>query len=104
MVAVWNEVCGDVLPRAKDTIPDARQTKLRLRLADEMGGSIDAWRAYCERVRAAPFLIGQVKSDFRVGLDWCLNPTNMGKVLEGNFDRPPTTAVRVPGQSYAGNL
>lgn len=104
MVAVWNEVCGDVLPRAMDEISDSRQSKLRLRLADRMGGSIDTWRAFCQRVRAAPHLIGESKGEWRASLDWCLEPKNMGKVLEGNFDRAPTAVARTPGQSYAGNL
>ncbi len=104
MVAVWNEVCGDVLPRAQDDISDSRQSKLRLRLADRMGGSIDTWRAFCQRVRAAPHLIGGTNGDWRASLDWCLEPKNMDKVLEGNYDRAAPAAARTPGQSYAGNL
>lgn len=104
MVAVWNEVCGDVLPRAKADIPASRQAKLRGRLADEMGGSVATWRAFCQRVRAAPHLIGESKGEWRASLDWCLEPKNMGKVLEGNFDRAPTAVACTPGQSYAGNL
>lgn len=104
MVAVWNEVCGDVLPRAMDDISNSRAAALRNRLADRMGGSIDAWRAFCQRVRAAPHLIGGTNGDWRASLDWCLNPTNMGKVLEGNYDRATAGAARQPGQSYAGCL
>jgi hypothetical protein len=100
MVVIWNEVCGDVLPQAQSKIDPTRLAKLRHRFINEMGSSIDTWRQFCRRVRAAPHLTGRSQAEWRANLDWCLKPENMRKVIEGHYD-PPT---RQPGRSYAGGL
>jgi len=82
-LGIWNEICGDVLPKAKPGIT-AREVKLRRRLAEDFHGKIEEWRAFCLTIRASPLLCGE-KGDWRAGIDWVLEPRNMAKILEGNY-------------------
>ena len=87
MVRIWNEVCGAKVVKAQK-LHDSRRRTLTKRLKEDFGGSLSEWRAYCERIVAAPHLIGTNDRGWRASLDWVLRPANMTKVLEGNYDPP----------------
>jgi len=82
-LGIWNEICGDVLPKAKPGVT-AREIKLRRRLAEDFHGQLEEWRAFCLTIRASPLLCGE-KGDWRAGIDWVLEPRNIAKILEGNY-------------------
>ena len=47
---------------------------------------IDGIHEAIEKVRNAPFLMGEIKEDFRASFDWFLKDDNFLKTLEGAYD------------------
>lgn len=86
---IWNEVCAPILPAIR-SMPSARAGHLRRRLAGEFHGSLDEWRAFCRQIVASPILTGAGRSDWKATIDWAVNPSNVAKVLEGNYPPAPT--------------
>lgn len=91
IAALWNEVCGGVLPRVKALNTNRRQ-KIKCRLAEFGGkGGRDEWLAHARelfnRVVASDFLRGANKSGWTATFDWLFaNGENWVKVMEGNYD------------------
>lgn len=92
IVGLYNAILADAgLPEVR-VWGEAQRSKLRSRWReDKARRSLDWWRAFFERVKAAPFLMGKVDGrggapPFRASLDWLVGPTNFGKVLNGNYD------------------
>ncbi|MFB0921444.1 MAG: phage replisome organizer N-terminal domain-containing protein [Oscillospiraceae bacterium] len=44
------------------------------------------WTAYFSRVEASPFMKGKNDRHWKASFDWIMQPANMDKVLEGNYD------------------
>ncbi len=88
---MFNEICGDVLPKAKGTTK-SRDKKLPLRVKELDG--LSGWRDYCVKIRGSPHLIGQNKRQWKASIDWILEPANMLKIQEGNYE--PTTSELQP--------
>lgn len=57
-------------------------------LAKHFNNDLSSWEAFCKRVHASPFLMGQGPSGWRITFDWILSEGNLVKILEGNFDSP----------------
>lgn len=92
IVGLYNAILADAgLPEVR-VWGEAQRAKLRARWReDKERRSLDWWRAFFERVKAAPFLMGKVDgrggaAPFRASLDWLVGPSNFGKVLNGNYD------------------
>lgn len=66
----------------------ARKTQLPLILKRYFQKDLAAWEAFCNRIKASPFLMGEGARKWRVNLDWILYESNLRKVLEGNYDNP----------------
>lgn len=85
----------DIVPgvRPLQLSPDRRQ-KLAARLR-EIGG-LEGWRNVIETVRASSFLLGEGARGGRLvaTIDWLINPTNLRKTLEGNYDERPRNGQR----------
>lgn len=80
----WQALRAELHPRTRPlTLTAPRRQKLTARLK-ELGG-MEGWRAMLEIVRASPWLRGE-KTDWRAELDWLLEPKNLTKVMEGNYD------------------
>ena len=80
MLAVWRTECGDVLG-SPTKASDSRITKCSARLRD-LGGDIEEWRELCRRIRRSRYLTEKWKAT----IDWVLEPANMLKIQEGNYD------------------
>ncbi len=93
MLAVWREVCGHIHNPGK--LQKDRAAKLTARWKDSFGNNAGEWRACCERVCLSPLLSGQ-KRDWRATLDWVIEPRNLRKILEGNYDDRVATAQVLP--------
>ena len=91
IVELWNETCGDVLPRVK-ALNDNRRQKIKKRLEefednDEAVDVLAYTRALFERVAASRFLCGENKNNWAATFDWLFeNASNWVKVVEGNYD------------------
>lgn len=66
--------------------PD-RRTKLAARL-NQLDGPAD-WTDVLARIRGSPFLRGETSRTGFVTIDWLLEPKNIRKVIEGNYDERP---------------
>jgi hypothetical protein len=83
------------LPQVRVWGPENRaQLRSRWR-EDKERQSLDWWRDYFDRVQSSDFLCGRksgTKGPFFASLSWLVNRTNLGKVLNGQFDnRGPST-------------
>lgn len=84
-VQIWNDICGDVLPRCRK-LTKTREKHLRLRLVEDCDGNLERWRAYCERIRGSLFLTGHNDRGWRADFDFAINQTKFVKTIEGQYD------------------
>lgn len=49
--------------------------------------SLDWWRRYFNHVAKSAFLTGKTPEQFEATFDWLMKPTNMQKVIEGNYHK-----------------
>ena len=92
IVLLYNSILADAgLPEVR-VWGETQKAMLRSRWREDKARRDPAWwRAFFERVKACPLLMGKVEgrggaAPFRASLDWLVKPTNFGKVLNGNFD------------------
>jgi len=81
------------------TLTQARRAKLAARIR-EVGGS-EGWGRVLASIRGSPFLRGETAPNFRFAeIDWILEPKNLLKITEGNYDeRSGTDRTRAPARS-----
>lgn len=100
MIEVWNSVCGDTLGQVVK-LTNTRKQKLVKRWKEDFGESIEQWTGFCNRIISSDFLSGKNQSNrdrpWKASFDWVLNPQNLAKIIEGNYDnekahRPKTRA------------
>lgn len=74
-------------------LTDARRKKLALRLA-ELGG-MEGWAHALGLVSASPFLRGESArgGSMVATIDWLIEPANLRKVMEGNYDGRSTSGA-----------
>lgn len=82
---IWNTTCGDVLSKIR-SIEGARASKAIKRFRDDFDGDLEQWQAYCTRIRASGHMTGNNKQGWQASFDWVIEPGNLNKILEGNFD------------------
>jgi hypothetical protein len=87
IVTLFNELCPS-LPKVVHLNGTNRKAKLLARLRDHP--ETDWWRQYFRKVAVSPLLSGQ-DGKWRATFDWLLEPRNMVKVLEGNYDNTQGT-------------
>lgn len=84
MIAIWVDELP-ILSKPRKVTAQRRQ-KLNARLQDFCEGDLDLWRQACQRVAAAPHLCGDNDRGWTASLDWVIEPRNLTKILEGNYD------------------
>lgn len=84
MLSLWNITVAD---KGKSVaLTPNRQQALERVLAVACRDDPGAWGQYCHQIAATPFLMGKTgRSDWKVSLDWALDPENMQKILEGSY-------------------
>lgn len=99
---VWNVICGGRLTKVLK-LTDKRRQRFNKAFAEDFGGDLEQWRAYCVRVNASPFLTnshGENRSGWKADFDFVLEPRNLVRILEGVWDPPearqPGNAARPP--------
>lgn len=86
MADIWNERLGEKLPRIVK-VEGSRAKKMQRRLKEDFQGDLDRWRALCDRISRSPPLLGETGSGWKAGIDWVLEPANLLKIQEGNYDQ-----------------
>lgn len=95
IVAEYNSILGGVLPEVRE-VTEKRKRTLRSRWVQHPERqNLEWWRAYFEQIKRSPFLTGQ-KTQFRASFDWIINPSNMVKIREKNYDEKPATGNSAP--------
>lgn len=82
VIALWNLKAHKNLPRIQ-LVSKTRETHVKARL--ETFPRLDQWEHLISKINASPFLVG-LKTEWKCDFDWVINPTNMAKILEGNYD------------------
>jgi uncharacterized protein YdaU (DUF1376 family) len=89
----WNVLAKRLnLPMAKDLTPERRK-RLKARLAKS---GLEGWREALAGVEASEFCRG-LKTDFRAGLDFLLQPSSFQKLIEGGYGREAPVANTTAG-------
>jgi len=97
VLAAWNEICADVLPRAR-VLTDQRRQRIQARCRAQPGRDERWWRRYFARIRASPFLVGRNDRGWQADLDWAVRSEQVvARVLEGRYDVGARNGVGVAG-------
>lgn len=80
----WNQRTTLPCPRWAE-MPEHRRKKAAARIKEHKGEGLGWWVTACDKAAASDFLAGR-KTDWRASPDWMLEPKNLVKVLEGNYD------------------
>lgn len=94
---IWNQICGDVLPKCSQ-LTEKRRQHVRARLQANSHRSADWWRGYFARIRASPFCCGENDRSWRANFDFAIRSEDVvASVLEGKYDardRPHSRAYQ----------
>ena len=83
ILSLFNSICVS-LPKAY------KLTELRKsRIAKAEKDNVD-WKSFFEKIEKSSFLTGKNNKGWRATFDWIINPTNLVKILEGNYDNRQT--------------
>jgi hypothetical protein len=85
LVALWNEKASPHLPRVR-YVSEAIRKMAAARLSSHPDAGF--WAGVVSKVNSSPFLSGQ-EGSWRATFDWIIRPTNLSKILNGNYDREP---------------
>lgn len=108
VTTAWNNLAAEIKIPAIQHFSDTRKAALRLRL-QEIGG-LQGFYVLCDKIRASPMLRGQNDRAWTVSFDWILQPRNLTKIMEGNYDeraRPNTAQGAIDDlrrRTQAGDL
>ncbi len=82
LIKIWNEIVEE---GKKEISPTADRLKLlSKRFEDFFNSSIEEWTIFCKKITTSKFLMGEV-TDFRVSLDWAIEPKSIVKILDGEY-------------------
>ena len=92
LILLWNKIVQINLTAngGKVILSKTRIPKLKRVLKDYFDNRLDNWGSYCESIANTPFLMGDNDRQWRVTIDWALEPKNLIKVLEGNYVQGPS--------------
>lgn len=82
LMSLWNEKAYSTLPRVS-ILNKTREAHIKARLASMP--EKQTWEDLINKINASLFLTGQ-SSHWKCDFDWVMNPTNLTKILEGNYD------------------
>lgn len=82
LVKLWNKEAHPNLPRVR-FLTDVRKRHAQARLETNPDQSF--WEQVMSKVNFSPLLRGD-QGGWKASFDWVLNPSNLVKILEGNYD------------------
>lgn len=87
LLDLWNKRAHPNLPRAT-TLTELRKRHVKARLTEHPEFSF--WNGLLDRINQSPLLTGQVSGQghekWVCTFDWVMNPNNLSKISEGNYD------------------
>jgi hypothetical protein len=84
---LYNHVLGDTLPQCKlTTTTFDKMLRTRWRENKERQ-SLAWWEKYFNYIRESDFLMGRTDNDFMASFEWIIRPTNMAKIINGNYHK-----------------
>jgi len=83
VVEHWNKAMSGTNAKQKRVVTDNLKASILARGKSDFK-EIGEWLEYFEFIKQSRFLMGET-SDFGVSLDWVVKPTNMSKIIEGNY-------------------
>lgn len=94
---LYNDICSYKLPKVL-RISTSRKRHIKARFSD--GYTIDDFERLFKMTVASPFLCGENGRNWTANFDWLIEPGNMIKVLEGNYNlRANKTGSDIPDDS-----
>jgi len=88
----WNSSFKSTNVPSIISIAGTRKTHLIKRFKDNKW-SISDWEKYLNKIKKSQFLMGN-ETDWSVTFDWVINPTNMIKIQEGNYEKEGKTITK----------
>lgn len=82
---MWNDTFKGTNVPTIISINGNRKTHLTKRFKENKW-TVDDWNAYLNKIKKSKFLMGE-ETNWSVTFDWVINPTNMTKILEGNYEK-----------------
>lgn len=80
---LWNKTFKNSSVPVVNTIRNSRLRSLKARIKENP--DVAFWEDYFNRIKSSDFLSGRA-SEWKANMDWALSPTNMDKILDGNYD------------------
>jgi uncharacterized phage protein (TIGR02220 family) len=99
VINLYNEICVSLPSVLKVT--DRRKSAINARLKD--GYTMDDFKNVFELAEKSDFLTGENDNGWTANLDWLMNPTNIVKVLEGNYKNKPSSGKNSHSHTGYGN-
>jgi hypothetical protein len=87
----WNAMAERTGLPAAQRLTEPRQRALTARISD-LGG-LEGWDDMLAKLDGSS---DWFRHHFRPGLDWCLKPANLTKIMEGNYDGQPSGSLGSP--------
>lgn len=84
LVTLWNELAHPNLPRVR-LLPDKRKRSVVNRMKEFPDQNF--WISLVQRINKSKLLLGENGRGWRCDFDWVMNPNNLTKIIEGNYDR-----------------
>lgn len=94
LMELWNERAAGDIVRPVRSLNTKRKTTIRNAMKEYPDWS--TWEDAIAKIQLSSFLMGQGPKGWVISFDWFINPSNMLKVLEGNYDdkKPPQRKTR----------
>lgn len=96
----YNQIAGPAGWPKAIALSKPRASKLKARLAD--AGGLDGWRAALQRAAGNPFMAGDNERGWKADLDFFLRQSSFTKLIEGSYDRKPTSGARATNSRPSG--
>lgn len=98
-IEIWNQTFTGTAIALVTTKTEARAKSLRKRLIEDFGNDLAKWTAYCQRIKASRFLMGQApgrggQAAWSATFDWAIKPSSCAKVLDGQYDNKRSAAPK----------
>ncbi len=89
VVELWNKMFTNTYARQMELITPNRRASIQARIKNDFKTS-DDWKGYFQVIQQSDFLMGKVQSQdrrpFKISLEWVCKPSNLAKILEGNYN------------------